>query len=60
MITTQRTSKPLKLLQAVGYTSLYGGAAAYLFADSDAGLVLAAIGLALIGVGRTLIWWFHR
>jgi hypothetical protein len=60
MTTIQRTGKPLKALQAVGYVALYGGATAYLFADSDAGLIGALVGAAIVGLSRILIWWFHR
>jgi uncharacterized protein YjeT (DUF2065 family) len=59
MITTQRTSKPLKLLRAVGHLGLYVGAFAYVIAGEVSGLVLVAAGLAVLAIARLLIWWFH-
>lgn len=65
-VTTQRTSKPWKLagvagglLIVVGIVSLLAGAATTTGILSGGGVLLIAIGLLLVLLGRLGAWWFH-
>lgn len=59
VVTTQRASKPLKLLRAIGYVGLYLGGIVYLLHGSKLGFYSVLGGAALLLLSRLLIWWFH-
>lgn len=59
IVTTQRTAKRYKVLQAIGFVLYCFGLAVGLSRSLLWGLAMIAVGLCFSGLGKLLAWWNH-